>query len=67
METHSTHKPQPRKHHTLNIINKKALILLMGGVNARGKTLNDVWIFNLLKLEWTQITLFMNPGSYLSG
>jgi hypothetical protein len=67
VETSSTQRPQPRTHHTLNIINKKASILLMGGVDAHGKTLNDIWLFSLHKLEWTQISPVMNPGSYLPG
>lgn len=48
-------KPCPRKAHTFNLINKKAIGVLAGGIDQQGGWLTDVWLFDFVRLHWTKI------------
>jgi len=48
-------KPCPRKDHSFNVINKKAIAVLAGGIEEYGNWLSDIWLFDFLRLQWTYI------------
>ena len=41
-------KPEPRTQHSLNILTKKAYLILMGGKNQKDFFLDDIWVLDLL-------------------
>ena len=45
-------KPCSRMSHSMNIIPKKAQIVLVGGRNEKDYLLNDIWVFDLLEMTW---------------
>ena len=49
-------RPCPRKDHAFNIINRKGVAVLTGGTDQYGSFLSDIWLFDLVRLQWRQIT-----------
>lgn len=46
-------RPCPRKDHSFNMINKKGIAVLTGGIEQKGNWLTDVWLFDFLRNIWT--------------
>ena len=57
-------KPEPRTQHSLNLIAKKAYLIMMGGKNKHDFFLDDIWVLSLLELQWIQTKI---PKSGLDG
>ena len=49
-------KPCPRKDHSFNVINKKGIAIVAGGIGQYGGWLDDVWLLDLVRLHWTKVT-----------
>ena len=48
-------KPVPRKDHSLCVLNKKGIAILVGGVDQWGQFLSDVWLLDLVRLQWRRV------------
>jgi hypothetical protein len=48
-------RPCPRKDHSFDIINKKGLAVLAGGIGESGDWLTDIWLLDLIRLQWTRL------------
>lgn len=51
-------KPCPRKDHSFNMINKKGIAILAGGIDQNGTWLDDVWILDMVRLHWLRINTY---------
>lgn len=51
-------KPCPRKDHSFNMINKKGIAILAGGIDQNGTWLDDVWILDMVRLHWVRINTY---------
>ena len=49
-------KPEARYEHSLTMIKKKGLALLVGGRNAYGSVLTDSWVLDLVRLSWVSVS-----------
>lgn len=49
-------KPCPRMDHSFNIINKRGIAVLAGGVDQYGERLTDIWILDLMRLNWSRVS-----------
>jgi hypothetical protein len=58
-------KPSARKNHSMNFINSRAMIVILGGKDPEGNTLSDVWIIDLIKLVWQKINTIPNLSSFV--
>jgi hypothetical protein len=47
-------KPEGRYDHSMNILNKKGICLIIGGMNEDNQILKDVWIMELCTFSWIQ-------------
>lgn len=54
--TTNSDKPCPRKDHSFNMINKKGIAVLAGGIEDRGNWLADVWLFDFVRQLWTEVS-----------
>ena len=46
-------KPCSRTSHSMNILPRKAQIVLIGGRNEQDFLLEDIWVYDLMELSWT--------------
>jgi hypothetical protein len=51
-------KPCPRKDHSFNMINKKGIAILAGGIDQSGTWLDDIWILDIVRLQWIRINTY---------
>jgi len=49
--------PEPRIYHSMTVANNGEVIVLFGGQTVEFFENNDVWIFNVAQLNWTQLNL----------
>lgn len=49
-------RPCPRKNHSFNIINKKGVAILAGGIEQNGSWLHDVWMLDFTRWCWTKVS-----------
>jgi hypothetical protein len=49
-------RPSPRKDHSFNVINRRGIAILAGGIDQYGGWLDDVWLLDLVRLHWTRVT-----------
>jgi hypothetical protein len=45
-------KPEGRYSHSMNILNRKGICLIVGGMNDYDEVLRDVWIMDLCSFSW---------------
>ena len=49
--------PCPRAHHSLNLLQHKMALVLVGGLDSNESPLADVWLFHLLEATWMQVQM----------
>jgi hypothetical protein len=48
-------KPSPRMDHSFTVINKRGIAVLAGGIDQYGERLDDIWILDLVRLNWSRV------------